>query len=266
MSFFSKLFGKKPAKPQQPEPVFFNRDEDGKMDQAIEEARKTFKYFWRECYWEQRRFVKGLSHAVVKAPFFQETDDGKINIEHMWLDDIAFDGEHISGTLLNQPNVLTNVQAGDRIEELPYTEITDWMLADGKKTYGAFTAQLWRARMSDAERAEHDEILGLDFGDYNNVQVVLEQDTHPEYLAQHPADVNMADGLRDYLRQHPKAANQPDENGQTPLHHAAIAGNAESVRVLLAMGAIPQQRDARGKTATDYAAALGWDDVAAVLK
>ena len=42
------------------------------------------------------------------------------------------------------------------------------------------------------------------------------------------------------------------------LHHAAIAGNAESVRVILAMGADPQRRDTRGKTAADYVKEIGW--------
>ena len=82
------------------------------------------KYFWRECYWEQRRIVKGLSHAAVKAPFSQEIN-GQIETEHMWLDDIAFDGEQISGTLINSPNLLTNIQAGEHITGLPYREISD---------------------------------------------------------------------------------------------------------------------------------------------
>ena len=91
------------------------------------------------------------------------------------------------------------------------------------------------------------------------------QEEHPEYLEQHPADINMSPGLRDYLNKHPAAANEADENGQTMLHHAAIAGNAQSVRVLLEMGANPRLRDARGNTAADYAKEIGWPQLANIL-
>lgn len=262
MGFFDKLFGRK--RQTEPEPVSFVREDDEARVQAYAQARDTFKYFWRECYWEQRRIVKGLSHAAVKAPFSQEIN-GQIETEHMWLDDIAFDGEHISGTLINSPNLLTNIQAGEHITGLPYREISDWLMADGKKAYGGFTVQALRRQMDEAERAAHDKAWGLDFGDGQSVRLALFQDEHPEYLEQHPADTNMSPGLRDYLRKHPEAATAADENGQTPLHHAAIAGNAESVRVILAMGGIPQQPDARGKTAADYAREIGWPQLLPLL-
>jgi lipoprotein len=253
MGFFDRLFGKK----RSAEPVSLVRTDDEEMERAAEKARETFKYFWREYYWEQRRIVKGLSRAAVKAPFSQEIK-GVIETEYMWLDDIYFDGVNISGTLINQPNILTIVRKGERITDLPYREITDWLLAYGKKTCGGFGIQALRAQMDEQERRAHDEACGLDFGDGQNVLLAIGQEEHPEYLEQHPADINMSPSLRDYLNKHPAALNEADENGQTMLHHAAIAGNAESVRVILAMGADPQRRDTRGKTAADYVKEIGW--------
>ena len=253
MGFFDRLFGKK----RSAEPASLVRTDDEEMERAAEKARETFKYFWREYYWEQRRIVKGLSRAAVKAPFSQEIK-GVIETEYMWLDDIYFDGVNISGTLINQPNILTIVRKGERITDLPYREITDWLLAYGKKTCGGFGIQALRAQMDEQERRAHDEAVGLDFGDGQNVLLAIGQEEHPEYLEQHPADINMSPGLRDYLDKHPAALNEADENGQTMLHHAAIAGNAESVRVILAMGADPQRRDTRGKTAADYVKEIGW--------
>lgn len=253
MGFFDRLFGKK----RSAEPASLVRTDDEEMERAAEKARETFKYFWREYYWEQRRIVKGLSRAAVKAPFSQEIK-GIIETEYMWLDDIYFDGVNISGTLINQPNILTIVRKGERITDLPYREITDWLLAYGKKTCGGFSIQALRAQMDEQERRAHDEAVGLDFGDGQNVLLAIGQEEHPEYLEQHPADINMSPGLRDYLDKHPAALNEADENGQTMLHHAAIAGNAESVRVILAMGADPQRRDTRGKTAADYVKEIGW--------
>ncbi|MFX8102449.1 DUF2314 domain-containing protein, partial [Acinetobacter baumannii] len=39
---------------------------------AFESAKSTFKYFWRELYWEYRRIVPALELAYVKCAFIQE--------------------------------------------------------------------------------------------------------------------------------------------------------------------------------------------------
>jgi len=44
-------------------------DADPEMQQAYENARGSFRYFWRELSWERRRIVPGLDLACVKAPF-----------------------------------------------------------------------------------------------------------------------------------------------------------------------------------------------------
>lgn len=40
------------------------------VNRAGERARKTFKYFWRELFWERRRIIPTLDFAMVKVPFF----------------------------------------------------------------------------------------------------------------------------------------------------------------------------------------------------
>jgi ankyrin repeat protein len=52
-----------------------------------------------------------------------------------------------------------------------------------------------------------------------------------------------------------------DHNGQTPLIYAATYGNYDAVKYLLARGAKPQAKDAKGKTALDRAQELN-DDTA----
>ena len=42
---------------------------DPEMQHAYENARNTFRYFWREMAWERRRIVPALDMACVKAPF-----------------------------------------------------------------------------------------------------------------------------------------------------------------------------------------------------
>ena len=39
----------------QPSRVYFFEDSDPEMQRAYEQARTTFKYFWREVAWERRR-------------------------------------------------------------------------------------------------------------------------------------------------------------------------------------------------------------------
>ncbi|MGY8642846.1 MAG: DUF2314 domain-containing protein [Verrucomicrobiales bacterium] len=38
-------------------PVVMFKSDEAEMDTASKAARETFKYFWRELAWEQRRFV-----------------------------------------------------------------------------------------------------------------------------------------------------------------------------------------------------------------
>ena len=50
-------------------PIFPSPSDDSEMDQAALKARDTFRYFWREMAWEQRRIVPALELAAVKAGF-----------------------------------------------------------------------------------------------------------------------------------------------------------------------------------------------------
>ena len=43
--------------------VFMSKDDDPEMQRAYENARATFRYFWREISWERRRIVPGLDLA-----------------------------------------------------------------------------------------------------------------------------------------------------------------------------------------------------------
>ncbi len=133
-------------------------------------ARKSFKYFWRELTWEYRRIVPALELAVVKAAF---GDDGghPDDVEHMWLGDVAFDGDRISATLLNQPNHVQSVKAGDQVTLAP-NELEDWMYVMGGRAYGGFTIQAMRKEMSPGDRRAHDAAWGFDFGDPNEVLLV----------------------------------------------------------------------------------------------
>lgn len=244
--------------------IFYADGENPKMVEAYKKAQETFKYFWRELSWEYRRIVPGLDVACVKLAFTQEID-GEIEVEHMWINDVNFDGENIYGILVNDPDVLTNVNNGDEIA-IPVNQISDWLFASQGKTYGAFTIHAMRSEMSDDERAAHDEAWGLEFGDFNDIQVVFEQNEKPENLIEHPMSKNMKESLIEFLKNNPEEVSGQDDLGYTFLHREAIAGNQSSVEVILEHGADKNAKTNSGKTALDFAKELKWDHLLPLLQ
>src|SRR5262245_22597323 len=118
------------------EPIFNFDDRDPAMQSAYEAAQRSFKYFWRELSWERRRIVPGLDMAMVKLPFTDgPRTDGNGEYEHMWIGRVNFDGETLSGELLNAPNWLTSVKEGDMVQA-PFSSLRDWLMTVDGKAHG----------------------------------------------------------------------------------------------------------------------------------
>jgi len=244
--------------------IFYADGESPKLIEAYKRAQETFKYFWRELSWEYRRIIPGLDVACVKLAFTQDIDDETI-VEHMWINDVNFDGETIYGVLVNDPNELTNVNNGDEIA-IPINQISDWLFAINGKTYGAFTIHAMRSEMSNEEREDHDGAWGLEFGDFNDILVVNEQKEKPENLIEHPMSKNMKESLIEFLKSNPEEIEAQDDLGYTFLHREAIAGNQTSVELILQAGANPAAKTHNGKTALDFAKELKWDHLIPLLQ
>ncbi|HVI45063.1 MAG TPA: DUF2314 domain-containing protein [Chitinophaga sp.] len=246
--------------------VIYAAGDNPDMLRAFQEAQDTFKYFWRELSWEYRRIVPALDLACIKIAFLEETaTPGKPIVEYMWVSEINFDGEMIHGMLINTPDKLRNVQNGDHITA-SLNRLCDWMFALDGKTYGGFTVQLLRAGMSEEERREHDEAWGLDFGDYNDIQVVRGQKETPAHLTEHPMSLNMKDSFLGFLKENPDEVNAKDEAGHTILHRETIAGNRSMVEALLSSGVDTSAQTNSGKTALDYAQQLSWEHIIPLLQ
>jgi len=240
-------------------------EQNQKMKAAYLKAQETFNYFWREIYWEAKRVVPAHDLALVKIPFLQKVEGREQPlVEHMWISEIAFDGEHITGVLMNSPNLLTNVAEGDTVNR-KVSEISDWMLAIDRKTYGGYTIQVLRSDMTEEARKQHDEAWGLDFGDFNNILVAYQQEEHEENLIEHPMSKVMEQPARDYFEANLDVVKAADENGVTRLHTETIAGNKIAVEILLELGADKNAKSNTGKTALDYATALNWEHIIPVL-
>ena len=263
MGFFEKILGKQIDLGEQMPIYFVSRDEDY-MQRAFEQARESFKYFWRELYWERRRIAPMLDYAMVKICFLDVVNGEEVG-EHMWVNDVEFDGETIYGTLVNEPDSVQNVKVGDQISA-KFTDMSDWLFAIDGRAYGGFSVQAMRSRMQKDELAEHDAAWGLDFGDYNDILVVFEQKEHPENLIEHPMSKNMRGQVEQYIKAHPSMVADTDELGFTQLHHEALAGNLTIVNLLLENGANKNARTKSGKTAAEFAKQIGWSEIEKVLK
>jgi uncharacterized protein len=96
----------------QPSKVFMFDPNDPEMQEAYNQARVTFRYFWREIAWERRRILPALDVACVKAPFSDsESVEDHSEVEQMWLGSIDFDGQFVSGELLNCSQLVAVGQA-----------------------------------------------------------------------------------------------------------------------------------------------------------
>lgn len=244
-----------------PDRLDFTIHADPAIAAASARARETFRYFWREVSWEQRRIVPGLDLAVAQ---FRFTDEGADRGgEFLWCEELDHDGRFVHGTVLNAPNGLEGVAKGDRVVR-PVGELTDWLLAHDGVAYGAFTVQVLRGRLGFRERRAHDRAWGLDFGSPDREHVT------PPWFAdledEHPMAVNARASLEDALRDDPTLAHTPvDAQGLTLLHRQVLAGDANGVEVLLAHGAEPDQATFHGVTARAMAGDLGWPRVQALL-
>jgi len=152
------------------EPVFRYNSDDAMLEAAIA-AQRSFKFFWRELSWERRRMIPALDMAAIKLPFTDgPRSDGNPEHEMMWVNEINFDGITLTGTLVNSPNYLTLVQQGYSVTS-HFSYLYDWMMTRSGKAYGGYTVNLMRSRMSDSERAAHDQAWGLDFGDPSEIRI-----------------------------------------------------------------------------------------------
>jgi len=263
----------------EPSRVFMFDNSDPEMQRAYENARATFRYFWREIAWERRRIVPALDLACVKAPF-SDGDEGTHagdtpEVEHMWLSEVEFDGRFVSGVLLNAPNWLKTVKQGDSAR-FALGEISDWMYAIDGEVFGAYTVNLLRSRMGRQELQEHDAAWGLNFGDPSQIRVVPEPNKGGGLLKrwfgkqqadtqEHPMSEGMALKLKERLAEDPSLVSAKDDRGWTLLHDEALAGNVATVKVLLEGGADPNALTGHGMTPMQLAKSLGWDRVVAVL-
>jgi uncharacterized protein YegJ (DUF2314 family) len=127
--------------------VTYVKDDDPKMNTAMEKARSTVQTFITALKAPQKDQV---GFAVKKG--FKDGD----KTEHMWVSPVVFDGANFRGKVNNDPNIVTNVKNGQAVTIGP-DELSDWMFIDGNKLVGGETLRVLRDSLPAGERAAFDK-------------------------------------------------------------------------------------------------------------
>jgi len=90
---------------------------------------------------------------AVKAPI---EDAGEI--EHFWLTDVKFANGEFTGTISNEPGMVSNVEMGQPWT-VAKTEISDWMYMRDGKMHGNYTMRPLLATMPEEEAEQFRSIF-----------------------------------------------------------------------------------------------------------
>ena len=125
-------------------------DDNKAMDRAVQQAHKTLNKFiaaLRSPKASQSRF------AIKKA--FVEGD----KVEHIWLNEVSFDGRLFHGKVDNEPVDLKGVRLGDEVSVSP-NEISDWMYVQKGRLVGGYTICAMCRNMSSADKIRFEKDAG----------------------------------------------------------------------------------------------------------
>ncbi len=104
-------------------------DDDPEMVAAIAKARESLPRFW-QVFENPRQGETGFALKVKIAD--------KSGIEHFWASNLQRHQGKVTGTIDNDPNTVTSVKLGDRIEILE-ANVSDWLYMRDGKMVGNYT-------------------------------------------------------------------------------------------------------------------------------
>jgi uncharacterized protein YegJ (DUF2314 family) len=117
---------------------------DAAMNGAIEKARSSLLGFRAAL----ASPPSGSSGFAVKVGFPYGNDASH---EHIWLTEVEFSGDQVSGVVNNEPVDATQVRLGQKVTA-PISAVSDWMYVDNGVLKGGFTVRVLLDRMSPTER------------------------------------------------------------------------------------------------------------------
>jgi uncharacterized protein YegJ (DUF2314 family) len=126
--------------------------DDLEMTIAMVKARSTFSDFL-EAFVEK---AAGVGNFMIKYPFEK---DG--SYEHLWLDKIGIESEHLIGFIGDKRMKTEEAAFGEKVKIAPY-KISDWMyFVEGKMT-GGYTLLVLLDRKPEDEKMAMKKTLGIE--------------------------------------------------------------------------------------------------------
>lgn len=103
--------------------------DEAEMDAAIKKAQGSLSSFIEEF-----QNPTGEDHAVKVGI----SDDSDEHVEYFWLSDLKFDGTTFTGTINNEPQIVTKVSEGQRWS-VRKDEVIDWLFMKDGRMHGNHT-------------------------------------------------------------------------------------------------------------------------------
>ncbi len=127
------------------------RSSDPAYQQTIRDAHESIERF--------RAMLPSDGTPRPDALIKTELIDGENNA-FMWLNNTAIDGDNFTAELFEVPDTLPRHSVGHR-HTVPVEDLMDWMINDNGRLTGGFSLRYHRAGLSDAERADFDQHIGV---------------------------------------------------------------------------------------------------------
>ena len=135
------------------EPDLVRTKNDAAMDRARQKAQQTYAQLVAALANPKPEY----SAFAVKKPFPAPGDGW----EHIWINQLTWDGSAFHGVVDNEPVDTTAVKYGDHVTVRP-DELSDWMYQDGRRLVGGYTIRVLHYRSSPEEQKAFTEESGME--------------------------------------------------------------------------------------------------------
>jgi uncharacterized protein YegJ (DUF2314 family) len=120
--------------------------DDPEMNAAIQEAQATLGTFVAALQSPK----SSQTYFSIKARF-PYGDQGAA--EHIWLEEVSYDGKYFNGKIANDVYYVPNLQYGDAVAII-WGNVSDWMIIENGKLIGGYTICVMYCRMSPQEQQQ----------------------------------------------------------------------------------------------------------------
>ncbi|HJT80384.1 MAG TPA: DUF2314 domain-containing protein [Chthoniobacterales bacterium] len=126
---------------------YFNvEDSDKTMKRAVDQAQRSLGFFIAAL----KANKPDDSEFAIKKGF----TDGD-NVEHLWINELRWDGKNFHGKIDNRPVDVRNVWLGEPVIVAP-EDVSDWMFVKDNTLMGGYTTRVLYQRLNSEEKARFD--------------------------------------------------------------------------------------------------------------